>query len=379
MKTSHFVYVAGCLVAFWASSCGNASQVLAQTDPVAQAAPDAGAFEALVKGLRTDYSARAVIAGVWRGDGPGITIAVGDSMTQVPADTSMTVRIGGISQLFLGTLLMRLVEQEHLSLDDKVSRYLPDLLAADEVTVRMLAQNTAGYKDYVRDESFIDLVLEDPFRQFSSQEIIEYATKDGELNFAPGTSQQYSHTEFAILANIIEMATGRTMEDLYREEIFKPLGLNHTGYSTTPDLPGPVLHVFGSDRSVYEDTTFWNPSWAGESGPLYSNLDDLGKWGPVFGTGQLLKETSFKEMIRRPDVAAREDLYFATGFVVSDGWYLQNPNINGYTGVMGYLPDQNLTLVVFASQSADPKVGHPAFEIFKEIVRDLVPDHSINF
>jgi hypothetical protein len=84
-------------------------------------------------------------------------------------------------------------------------------------------------------------------------------------------------------------------------------------------------------------------------------------------------------MIRRPDVAAREDFYFATGFVVSNGWYLQNPNINGYTGVMGYLPDLHLTLVVFASQSADPKVGHPAFEIFKDVVRDLVPSHSINF
>lgn len=379
MNTSHFVHIAGCLVVLLASNCGTVSQVLAQSDTVSQAAPAAAAFEALIKGLRTEYGARAVIAGVWKFDEPGITTAAGDSMTQVPADTSMTVRIGGISQLFLGTLLMRLVEQEHLSLDDKVSRYIPDLLGADNVTVRMLAKNTAGYKDYVRDERFIDLVLEDPFRQFTTQELIEYATKDGEMNYTPGTSQQYSHTEFVILANVIERATGRTMADLYSAEIFKQLELTGTGYSTTPDLPSPVLHVFDSDRGVYEDTTFWNPSWAGESGPLYSNLDDLGRWGPVFGTGQLLKDGSFQEMIRRPDVAAREDFYFATGFVVSNGWYLQNPNINGYTGVMGYLPDLHLTLVVFASQSADPKVGHPAFEIFKDVVRDLVPSHPINF
>jgi D-alanyl-D-alanine carboxypeptidase len=379
VKSSNFVHVAGCLVVLTALSCGTVSRGLAQSDSGAQAAPDAAAFEAMVKGLRTDYGARAVIAGLWYGDEPGITTAVGQSMTQVPADTRMTVRIGGISQLFLATLLMRLVEQEHLSLDDKVSQYFPDLLAADEVTVRMLAQNTAGYKDYVRDERFIDLVLEDPFRQFSSREIIEYATKDGEMNFAPGTSQQYSHTELVILANVIERATGRTMAELYNEEILKPLGLTGTGYSATPDLPSPVFHVFGSDRGVYEDTTFWNPSWAGESGPLYSNLDDLGRWGPVFGTGQLLKDRSFQEMIRRPDAAAREDIYFAMGFVVSNGWYLQNPSINGYTGVMGYLPDLNLTLVVFASQSADPKVGHPAFEIFKAMVRNLVPGHPINF
>lgn len=346
---------------------------------MAQAAIDAGAFRASVERLRTENNARAVIAGVWKGDGPGVTIAVGDSMTMVPADTSMTVRIGGISQLFLGTLLMRLVEQGHLGLDDKISQYLPDLLAADNVTVRMLAQNTAGYKDYVRDERFIELVLSDPFRTFSSQEIIDYATKDGEMNFSPGTSQRYSHTEFTILGRILERATGHSMAELYQSEIFEPLGLTGTGYSTTPDLPGPVLHVFSSDRGVYEDATFWNPSWAGESGPLFSNIDDLGRWGPVFGTGQLLSARSFQEMIQRPDMAPRNDLYFATGFVVANGWFLQNPNINGYTGVMGYLPDQELTLVVFASQTAEPEVEHPALEIFKDLVLELAPSHPINF
>jgi D-alanyl-D-alanine carboxypeptidase len=130
---------------------------------------------------------------------------------------------------------------------------------------------------------------------------------------------------------------------------------------------------------VYEDVTFWNPSWAGESGPLFSNLDDLGKWGPAFGTGRLLSADSFQELIQRPDVAPKDGPYFATGFVVADGWYLQNPNINGYSGVMGYLPDRDLTLVVFASQSADPKVEHPAFEIFKELVLQLAPSHPINF
>ncbi|MCP4384584.1 MAG: beta-lactamase family protein [Hyphomicrobiales bacterium] len=379
MKTSRFVSAAGILGILLASSCGSTAPALAESGPATDAPLSAQAFAASVERLAADNNARAVIAGIWHGNGPGIQVAVGESMAMVPADTDMTVRIGGISQLFLGSLLMRLVEQGHLSLDDKVSQYLPALLAADAVTVRMLAQNTAGYKDYVRDDRFIDLILADPFRQFSSEELIDFATQDGELNFAPGTEQRYSHTEFTILKEVIENATGQPMAELYQQEILDPLGLTGTGYSMTPDLPGPVLHVFGSDRGVYEDVTFWNPSWAGESGPLYSNLDDLGRWGPAFGTGQLLSAQSFQDMIRRPDVAPRDDLYFATGFVVANGWYMQNPNINGYSGAMGYLPAEDLTLAVFASQAADPKVEHPALAIFKELVLELAPDHAIGF
>ncbi|MEQ9690363.1 MAG: serine hydrolase domain-containing protein [Bauldia litoralis] len=377
MKTSRFVQVARALGIACVSTLVGVSPAFADDTPGSQAAPDAAVFRATVERLRTESGARAVLAGLWQGDAPGVTIALGESMTLVPADTSMTVRIGGISQLFLGTLLMRLVEQGHLSLDDKVSQYLPDLLSADAVTVAMLAQNTAGYKDYVRDEAFLDLVLENPFRQFSSQEIIDFATKDGEMNFPPGTEQRYSHTEFTILREVIERATGRPMAELYQAEILDPLGLTGTGYSTTPALPDPVLHVYSSDRGVYEEATFWNPSWAGESGALYSNLDNLGKWGPAFGTGQLLDPASFQALIKRPDAAPEEGPYFAVGFVVANGWYFQNPNINGYTGVMGYLPAKDLTLAVFASQTADPKVVHPAFEMFRALVLEYAPDSPL--
>ena len=50
-----------------------------------------------------------------------------------------------------------LVEQGRISLDDKISRWLPNLLAADKVTVRMLVANTAGYIDYVRVQDFVNL------------------------------------------------------------------------------------------------------------------------------------------------------------------------------------------------------------------------------
>jgi CubicO group peptidase (beta-lactamase class C family) len=70
-----------------------------------------------------------------------LTMALGDSMTVVPSTTDM--------------LLLMLVEQRRITLDDGISRWFPQLLAADQVTVRMLVANTVSYPDYVTMEDFL--------------------------------------------------------------------------------------------------------------------------------------------------------------------------------------------------------------------------------
>ena len=376
MKISVAILIfAICLVG---AGCGHSTTAQAQTfNP--QTAVSPVTFNNEVAALKEKYGAKAVIAGVWQGNVEISKLALGNSMTDVPATTDMTVRIGGVSQFFLGTLVMRLVEQGQFSLDDKISKWLPDLYQADEVTVGMLVKNLGGYKDYVLEEDFFEDVLADPFRSFTSEQLIEYSVRNQESNFPPGTAQRYSHTEFTILKLVIEAATGQTMAALYQQEFFGPLGLTRTGYSSNPDLPSPVLHAFGSDRGIYEDITFWNPVWAGESGPLYSTIDDLAKWVPAWGSGQLLTAPSFQELIRKPDVAPPGDTYFASGFVVSGGWYFQNPNINGFSGMVGYLPSEDITLMVFATQPEDETVVHPAKEIFLELVEVVAPGNPMNF
>jgi D-alanyl-D-alanine carboxypeptidase len=70
-----------------------------------------------------------------------------------------------------------------------------------------------------------------------------------------------------------------------------------------------------------------------------SNIYDLGKWGPILGTGRLLSPAHFREQIAPTSAGKdknRPNLYFAYGFVVANGWIVQNPSINGYSGAFGY-------------------------------------------
>ena len=177
-------------------------------------------------------------------------------------------------------------------------------------------------------EDFLNLQLSEPFRTFTDDELINYSVRNGKMNFAPGTSQQYSHTDNVILGQVIQRATGQSMKELYDRNIFGPMGMKDTQFPINQEIQSPVLHAFTKDRKVYEDCTYWNPFWGSTPGLPTSNIHDLGKWRPILGTGRLISPEHFREQIAPTSVGKgrnRPDLYFALGFVVSNGWLAQNP------------------------------------------------------
>lgn len=323
---------------------------------------------------------RAVQFGMWVGRQEVITMALGNSMTTVPATTNMHYRIGGITWMFQATLLLMLAEQGRIRLDDTIDRWYPNLLSADKVTIRMLVANTAGYLDYVDDKTFLRDVLADPFRSFTPDELIAYSVQGGLMGYAPGTSQKYSHTECIMLTQVIERATGQSMKSLYEINILGPVSLRDTQFPLDQEIQAPVLHSYVEDRGFYEDATFHNPSWAG-GGALTSNLHDLGKWGFVFGSGQLLSAASFRELIASSAGKGqnRADLYFAYGFIYANGWLVQNPDINGYSGGFAHNLATGVTIVVAATKRSRPAKDPAAIHILREVIKYVTPATPLNF
>ena len=337
---------------------------------------------AIVRAEAKKARTKAVLFGMWVRDREVLTLALGKSRASVPATTDMHYRIGGIGETFMSTLLLMLVEQGRIGLDDKISRWFPHLLAADRVTVRMLVANTAGYIDYVTVDDFLKLQLAKPFRTFTDEELINYSVRDGKMNFPPGTSWSYSHTDNVILGQVIQRATEQSMKELYEKNIFKPLGMQNTQFPTNRKIQRPVLHAFTSDRGFYEDCTFWNPSWGSTPGLPTSNLHDLGKWGPILGTGRLISPAHFREQIAPTSVGKgmnRPDLYFAFGFLVANGWIVQNPSINGYSGAFAYNLASGVTIVVAATKRRSTDTDASAFDILRAVVKYVTPKAPINF
>lgn len=124
-----------------------------------------------------------------------LTEAFGTSMTNVPATTDMHFRNGAVAISYISTLLMQLVDEKKVSLDDKVSKWLPDVKFSDQVTLGQLAPMTSGYFDYIQDEGFIKQVLSNPFRQWTPEELVAVATSHP-LLYPPGTNWSYAHSNY---------------------------------------------------------------------------------------------------------------------------------------------------------------------------------------
>jgi len=323
---------------------------------------------------------KAVIYGIWQDGKPVMVDALGYSMTGVKASTDMHFRIGGVTETFLTTLLMKLVDEGKLNLDDKVSKWFPEYPKADQVTIKMLANSTSGYPDYVYAKNFAETFYKDVFKHWTSDALLKYAFVSPML-FKPGKSQQYSHTNYIILGNILEKITGEKLSILFNKYMYQPLKLNNTQFIETAEMPSPALHAFSSDRKIYEDSTFWNPSWTSATGLMISTINDLGVWANAFGTGKLLSKKTYDTLTASDTVGLgrnKADLYFAMGFGVMNHWLIQNPSFNGYSGVFAYLPEKKMTIVVFntVKESSKENVNY-SMGIFRALVNHLTPDYQL--
>ncbi|GGX57152.1 hypothetical protein GCM10010515_25870 [Streptomyces fructofermentans] len=318
-----------------------------------------------------------------------VTDALGESMTGVPAEPGMHFRAGSVVFSYLGTALLQLVEEGKVGLDDTVERWLPDLPHADRITLRMLGNATSGLHDYVTDPKFGAVLETHPFRQWTPEELVGYSLSHP-LWYKPGTNWSYSHANFVLLVAALEKITGTPIDQFLRERVTGPLGLRNTRNNFTPAIPGPVLHSFTSDRGLYEESTFWNPSWTTAPGAVITtHICDLARSAQGIGSGELLSPSSYRTLLDPGTVGLggatkkcpatvcvkqTEDRHFGLGVIVVNDWVIQNPSFSGYAAIKAYLPSKRLAIAVSATKTAKTPDGNMAQQIAERIAARLSPD-----
>jgi CubicO group peptidase (beta-lactamase class C family) len=331
---------------------------------------------------------------------PLVTGAFGSSMTGVPATTAMHFRNGSVAFSYLTTLLMEYVDQHKISLNDKISRWLPKLPEAQQVTVKMLANMTSGYPDYVTDPKFIAGYYQNPFQQYTNAELLAIAFSRP-VSFPPGTNWGYAHTNMVILGEILQMTGGQPLATLLQQNVLGPLGLTSTTASPTAAIPDPVLHAFSSERRdalgipaatpFYEESTYWNPSWTTPAGAAETtNIYDMTKTAQDIGSGVLLSKSSYQAQTG-PNllgfghaqagcacVQQTTSYNFGLGIVRTGSWLVETPSFGGYAAAEAYLPSAKIAIAVavtFAPQAfdSDGNWTNSSDSIFRVIGAYLAP------
>jgi CubicO group peptidase (beta-lactamase class C family) len=341
---------------------------------------DPAKAQAVMKIVRDTMSQKHLKAAIVRVTVDGkeiVTQARGESMTGVPAMPSMFFRNGAVAISYVATLLLKLVDEKKLTLDDKLSKWLPGIPNADRVTLGQLAHMTSGYRDYVLGNAEFNAALAaDPFRQWTPEELLGYAVNKP-LLYEPGTNWNYAHTNYVLLGLALEKATGQELPKLLHDKVLAPLALINTANSYTPDIPVPTLHAFTSERrkalaipsatAFYEDSTYWNPSWTMSRGAVQTtNIYDLEATAVGIGSGKLLSPQSYKTMVSTDlrghttvlpgcnTCLAQDNVYtYGLGIVISGNWLLQNPMLAGQSAVEGYLPSRKIAIAVAVTYRPD--------------------------
>jgi D-alanyl-D-alanine carboxypeptidase len=274
-------------------------------------------MEYLVSGVREkDKSVRSCVLSVMKGDGSfswsgAAGIARQDG--QVPMTKDTPIYIASITKLYTATVIMRLYEKGALSLDDPMSRYLPERLIqgihvykgkdySHEITIKQLLSHTSGIADYYTEKpkggkSLFELFLEKPERSWTVDETIARARNDLRPNFQPGTAASYSDTNFQLLGKVIEAITGKPLHTVYEDFIFRPLGLKHTWLigRSEPQLSSSVrpADVFYKDMNIIKIRS--NGSYWADGG-IVSTAEEMITFLKALNEGRIISGDTLKLM-----------------------------------------------------------------------------------
>ena len=143
---------------------------------------------------------------------------------QLLNDTTL-FQLASVSKVITGIGVLLLYEQGKLKLDQPVTDFLPDF-PFKTITIRHLLSHRSGIPNYAY---FCDVFLKNQNTVLSNQDVLDVMVKhEPKCYLKPNTRFNYSNTNYALLALIIEKISKQTYSDFLKQELFIPLGMKHT-------------------------------------------------------------------------------------------------------------------------------------------------------
>lgn len=218
----------------------------------------------------------------------------------IPNEPDTKFRLGSITKQFTAALILQLVEQGKIKLDGKLSEYLPDYRkdTGDKVTVHHLLTHTSGIPSYTNQPRFFEDVSRNSFTV--TDFVKKYAS--GDLEFEPGAKFSYNNSGYFLLGAIIEKVTGKSYEQVLRENIFDPLGMKNTGFDHFDTVLSKRASGYVKTPKGYINAPYLDMSIPYAAGSLYSTVEDLYLWDRALYADKILSAKS-KELMFKPNLS----------------------------------------------------------------------------
>ncbi|WAC93944.1 serine hydrolase domain-containing protein [Mycobacterium sp. Aquia_213] len=327
------------------SSCGGGQQAAPKTTSagpantdVAKAASQKVLNDAIDEGA-PGCSAAVGVKGqaVWTG-----VRGLADLSTETPLRPDTVFDIASVSKQFTATAALLLVDAGKLTLDDPVSRHLPELPSwAGTVNVGQLMHQTSGIPDYVG-------LLEAQGFAFSDRTTQEQAVRAvaamPKLTFTPGSQFEYSNSNYLLLGEIVSRVSREPLPQFLAEQIFHPLGLAMVVDPTAP-IPGKAVAYEADSDDYHAITTGWEQ--VGDGG-IVTTPTQLVYWADNYRTGRVGGATLLDAQLSGavPTDAGGGDRYGAGIFLLANGTLDHDGEWGGFVTAFRVSKDRTTSVAI---------------------------------
>lgn len=258
-----------------------------------------------------------------------VLISLGYNMAnrehQIPNTPKTKYRLGSLTKQFTSMAVMILQEKGKLRVHDFIVRYIPDCPPSWHlITIHHLLTHSSGIPGF---EYFPDNLYFERLPTTVDKTIERF--KHNALLFAPGSDFSYSSSGYVLLGRIVEQVTGEPYEDVLKQYIFNPLGMENTGY----DHPRTIIQDRAQGYSIENETLLnaihFEMDTPFSAGALYSTVEDLFIWDQALFTTSLVSKVTLDTMFYKQIPIA--------GYGYGYGWRVRemyNRNLVDHNGVI---------------------------------------------
>lgn len=288
----------------------------------------------------------------------------------VPMPADAMFEIGSIAKQFTAVALLQLRDEGKLSLDDDITKWLPDFdTRGNKVTLRRLLDHTSGIKGLTEMPEFGALAMNSRFPRDSAYALI----KRYPFEFKTGEAQIYNNSAFWLLGLVVEKASGMTYEDYVEKKLFEPLGMKRSMYCNSSENVERRAHGYGVQNGVVRRAPTNVHTWPFSAGSICSTAGDLVTWLTALHGGKVLSPKSYAEMIAPSKLNDGTPLRYGMGIAV--GKDVRGLNFIGHGGSIAgfgaeamWYPDAQAAIVVLMNSNGSIDPGAVAEELAAELL-----------
>lgn len=281
--------------------------------------------------------------------------------------------IGSVTKQFTAAAVLLLQEDGALSLDDPLTKWLPNYpLAGRTLTVRRLLDHTSGIKGYTEMPAVWGEIV--PLELPRDTLMTLFAAEP--FDFEPGEALIYNNSAYFLLGLIIEKASGETYEDFVEKRLFAATGMNDSRYCHKEELTPGRTKGYQYGPEGLEPAAYLNHLWPYAAGSLCSTVRDLVAWQQGLhgdgGGGNVLSPESYAAMISPEPLNDGTPTRYAKGLAITERGgekrISHGGGIFGFLSELRYLPDEDLTIAVLINTTGPVAPADVADEIERVIL-----------